>query len=772
MCIVTSSQLLHQRERNQNGYFIHSLYKQCTDAFTQITITLDYYKKGVHFKSIIQNTVLFHKMSKMIFKVFFFQCFLCVTVSGFSCYISPVAVVNESCTVSDNTTLRPCFTLQQLSSQDNWLLNTTQLTLILLPGTHVIDHNTMFSNLKKQSWNKEQAMIKCERLAFVSIANISMTSLEFYHCHIRCHSIQDIVISSCVFTKSKQTYATAFANSNNITINNCTFSSNNGGIYCRRCLSISLFVSNWREEYGAAVCIRERVNMIIRRSQFFNNTAESGGAIQSGIQSSNNLKIYIVECQFHNNSARYSGGAIDCYFCVRMQINETIFENNYSHRFGGAISYNNTDDVSIHGSQLKKNAAHNGGSFHAELRGISRAWKCIINSSVFGGNFASTYGGAILYELVVPENVHGSSTLKLDNNEFTHNEAGISGGACAAYLNCSKSSRCFADVERGLNVTGNLAKYGGALYFQNANLSSATVTFAKNVAEIKGGALFFKRAKLLNNLHVMYVQNSVSSTKGKGGAIYVEDDSSCPVEPCFLKTVTNNGLKFIDNKATYGSVLYGGLLDRCLLRRSGINLPGIDHFKNISSYEQTPLAIASDPVKICLCNNGNQIDCSTREINTTKMRGETIKLTAISVDQDENPGLSIIRAFYVEPLAELDVGEWRNTANRMCTNLSYHIFTVESSATLVLQLLDKCQDSPLSTITVHIQLTPCSRGFELHNNTCACDRRLAQYFEVCNIDTRSVQRKGPTWLRYDQHHLKLSTNCPLDYCQVSSPTIK
>ena len=77
------------------------------------------------------------------------------------------------------------------------------------------------------------------------------------------------------------------------------------------------------------------------------------------------------------------------------------------------------------------------------------------------------------------------------------------------------------------------------------------------------------------------------------------------------------------------------------------------------------------------------------------MRGETIKLT----DQDENPGLSIIRAFYVEPLAELDVGEWRNTANRMCTNLSYHIFTVESSATLVLQLVDKCEDSTLSTIS-------------------------------------------------------------------------
>ena len=305
------------------------------------------------------------------------------------------------------------------------------------------------------------------------------------------------------------------------------------------------------------------------------------------------------------------------------------------------------------------------------------------------------------------------------------------------------------------------------------NMNNTTIIFANNIAKSNGGALYLNNSYIYETTLVTFAHNAVSSAEGKGGAIYVKDDSSCRASKCFLQINANNAIQFIKNSATYGPVLYGGMLDRCFFQESNINMLGRDYFKNVSAYKPTLSSITSDQVRICVCKSESQIDCNTREINTTKMRGETIKLTAISVDQDENPGLSIIRAFYVEPLAELDVGEWRNTANRRCTNLSYHIFTIESSATLVLQLLDKCQDSPLSTITVHIQLTTCSRGFELINDRCTCDRRLAQYFDVCNIDTRSVKRKGPTWLRYDQHHFKLSTNCPLDYCtcQVSSPTI-
>ena len=99
-------------------------------------------------------------------EVFFLQCFLCVTVSGFSCYISPVAVVNESCTVS-NTTLRPCYTLQQLNSavltHDNNIISSIEM--IFLPGIHVTNHSLVFSDIAEieaYPWNEQHVVIECQ----------------------------------------------------------------------------------------------------------------------------------------------------------------------------------------------------------------------------------------------------------------------------------------------------------------------------------------------------------------------------------------------------------------------------------------------------------------------------------------------------------------------------------------------------------------------------------------------------------------------------------
>ena len=805
----------------------------------------------------------------MILQVFFLQCFLCVTVSGFSCYISPVAVVNESCTVSDNTTLRPCFTLQQLSSHTNWLLNVTQLTLILLPGTHVINKTPVFnvSELEIYSWDEQQAILRCEQeagLVFKDIDQLNISSMHFDSCHIGYTRVITTHIDNCTFAGSKQAYALSFEHlplsRTNIAISNSVFSSNNGGLYCKTHadtflhldVTNTIFVSNWREDDGGALYVVKYARIQIQRCMFINNSADSGGAIHSeGIHLISDTlfrantavvgkggaifsaDMHMINCQFENNLAEISGGAIyvqstNSPHPISLQINNTVFQENHCSAHGGAIWALDVQIFLLYNNEFRENAAHEGGAVHLKRTLILQNSQFIIHGNIFLDNSASLKGGALYIELptiydgclhrhaaksstsmtschfdgnsaqvsggaMYFSNSQGHSTdVILHNSNFTNNKAGVNGGA--VFWNCSTAAICNGiHISSGFRVIGNRAINGGGFYVKNtfvflncwANNGEITCTddtmvlLAENNAEFKGGALFLDNSDIYSTQNIVFTHNAVLLENGKGGAIYVEDNVDCWDDTCFL-TTSDKTLQFTGNNATYGSVLYGGLLDRCRPDDEESNLLGIDYFKNISIYEPTPTAIASDPVRICLCNSESQIDCSTREINTTKMRGETIKLTATSVDQDENPGQSTIRAFYAEPLAELDVGEWRKTANRMCTNLSYHIFTVESSATLVLQLLDKCENSTLSTITVHIQLTPCSRGFELHNNTCACDRRndrcicdrrLVQYFDDCNIDTRSVKRKGPTWLRYDQHHLKLSTNCPLDYCQVSSPTI-
>ena len=66
---------------------------------------------------------------------------------------------------------------------------------------------------------------------------------------------------------------------------------------------------------------------------------------------------------------------------------------------------------------------------------------------------------------------------------------------------------------------------------------------------------------------IVFTNNIVTSAQGKGGAIYAEDEGSCNVRECFLAPSTNNEdnqiLQLVNNSATHGPVLYGGLMDRC-----------------------------------------------------------------------------------------------------------------------------------------------------------------------------------------------------------------
>ena len=135
-------------------------------------------------------------------------------------------------------------------------------------------------------------------------------------------------------------------------------------------------------------------------------------------------------------------------------------------------------------------------------------------------------------------------------------------------------------------------------------------------------------------------------------------------------------------------------------------------------------------------------------------------------------------ATYEEKEVELEAGERIRKTNEHCTSLSYHVFTaVMSSAILVVELTGPhyCQKSPLSTITIHFNLIECSRGFEPDFDRCVCERRLQKYFGediACDVDSESVLRKGPVWLRYNQEQeLEISNNCPLDYCSLTSHTV-
>ena len=135
-------------------------------------------------------------------------------------YVSADAVANETCSMDANVTLTPCYSLQHLASEQTLLSNKTELTLLLLPGTHVIPHNhtplaSDVSKLELHPWNTEQeVIIQCQpqaQLVFQRIISIKIISLSFKFCSLQFDSSNaveaQIYITDCMFAESKQNYA-------------------------------------------------------------------------------------------------------------------------------------------------------------------------------------------------------------------------------------------------------------------------------------------------------------------------------------------------------------------------------------------------------------------------------------------------------------------------------------------------------------------------------------------------------------------------------------
>lgn len=145
-----------------------------------------------------------------------------------------------------------------------------------------------------------------------------------------------------------------------------------------------------------------------------------------------------------------------------------------------------------------------------------------------------------------------------------------------------------------------------------------------------------------------------TSAMGKGGAIFVLDsdcgDIAAPFKGCFMDYLsfdTGKLLLFESNRASQGSVLYGGLLDRCLPSRYH-PVPtlgfGLKAFKHISDYNLTdPLAIS---ITACFCANEFNLDCSLRKLNDTKMPGETLKVMIAVLDQNKNALTAVVKEKY------------------------------------------------------------------------------------------------------------------------------
>ena len=250
------------------------------------------------------------------------------------------------------------------------------------------------------------------------------------------------------------------------------------------------------------------------------------------------------------------------------------------------------------------------------------------------------------------------------------------------------------------NFIGNYAQQqGGALaLFGDSKMtlvSPLLVNFSKNKAGTNGGAIFFTDPISTSYCNQTDERFELGYCKSPTEIILVpcKKLTSCFLELKVDTHVSSNDslvLKFIENSAgEAGSVLYGGQLDYCkLFIESGNEIryddSPIECFRNISYIENDDnitAEIASDPVLICFCND--EVPNCMAERSAQTMTGRTFSLSLVTVGQGNFTVLSSVRVgldshFQLDPVQNIQ------TIGKVCSNVTYSLFSSQTSAKLIL----------------------------------------------------------------------------------------
>ena len=563
------------------------------------------------------------------------------------------------------------------------------------------------------------------------------------------------------------------------------------------------FVANTASYVG--VLLLDQCNFISTGVSFYNNTSKYRGILYSekGI------------LQFHNTQFSFNIGNFSVIYLVETVA--TLSGLNFSKNFGSLLALRsklsfliknifryNKPSKNSHEDLLLRRAEYQGGSvtiFHSSLTFHGRTY--------FVHNMADN-GGA-LYAVKSTINVY--DYLLVGANEAKKNGGGIylyqSDFQCNDICNISKNS---ATSEGGaIYASSGSVNVGGIGYVTTSNrLPYRTIHVIDNRAKLGGGLYLTDNAKLyfiesqdLVSGRVFLIRNIANY----GGALYVNDNttsSTCyglsyseysPSTECFFQTLYTGpvqtdyakhawSLRFSNNSAkSSGSVLFGGLLDRCSLSPfikrpktgyqfdSGLTylaiLSRIIYFRTISSF----------PVRLCLCFNG-QPNCSQQQPTKYVKKGELFRISLVAVDQVNHTVSSTIHCTLSSYKAELGEGQLSQNAYEECTNLNFSVFSPHETETLIMYAEGPCKDAGLSRMSIPISFLPCTCpiGFqqavkEISNCVCECHYEIQKYALICNYSTRSLIKTQGFWINYINRSDDVSQSgfiyysfCPYDYC--------
>lgn len=307
------------------------------------------------------------------------------------------------------------------------------------------------------------------------------------------------------------------------TIDNCRFEFNKStlsgsAVYMQQSpvsLTNSMFSDNemtGNTNAGGAVYITEST-AILENVDFLGNIVSGTSGIRGGALFVVSSNAEIKGCNFTNNRATNSGGAVHVAGVgATTKFSDCMFTGN-SAAFGGAITnYNSSTNPSTYLKVEYDRCVFEGNTAGTSGGALSNGFRtnCRITNSIFDGNTAR-FGGACFAQ-------NDTTEVYFSDCEFNSNQATSSGGAMST--NAGIRTTILKSV-----FEGNTANIGGALNISEDTLDRALLTLSQsrfnfNSATMQGGAVNMQNADglITNNL---FINNFIIEGTGAGGAFSI-----------------------------------------------------------------------------------------------------------------------------------------------------------------------------------------------------------------------------------------------------------
>ena len=335
----------------------------------------------------------------------------------------------------------------------------------------------------------------------------------------------------------------------------------------------------------------------------------------------------------------------------------------------------------------------------------------------------------------------------------------------------------------------------------NLKFSNYPSTISNNNSPGNGGGMWISEGvALFSNTTVLFLNNTA---KGVGGAIYSSSVTNTILtlvyenKPCTLAVFEDNFKPlFLNNTAVLGGDnIYGGhywgccngvaysnpfCLDTNLYSRNIMYFSEMLHcFDNklFKSFQQKPISslVTSRPLGVCICNEDNAINCSTRSVDRLIYPGQSISLSlaTVGVCGGISPGELVTSNSSMTEVVLLNASQ--ATSGRNCIKFGYKAYSQFSNGSIFLKHAADPGERilPGYSLRVNVTFLSCPVGLTLSSKACQCNIVIESINGTqCSIDwmPHPIRRPGNNWLSYNQQYncTVAHKNCPFDYCNTTT----